>query len=138
MVLSEEKCQLLAPQKQAVRGAETLQVPQSLTTFQCPETLLTSFLILACKHVPHKPVSLYFSSHRRRVWKVPGVSRSRPVHVRCSFLGSATPQDPPTKAGTQRYTPPVCLCPGVFYFLFGCLYQSCTGFTAKCLSTAIV
>lgn len=124
-MLSEGKCQLLAPPKQEVRGTEPLQVPHTITAFHLgcwvsffitaitntlEKLVLCIFLTLSYQKHPMWTCFhhfLLFLPHRRSVWKVPGAGQCRPVHIRYFFLCSATPQDPPTETGSQRYA--VCL-----------------------------
>ncbi len=146
-MLSEEKCQLLAPPKQAVRGTEALQVPHTIATIWTGQVILlhtainvqkhflhlshVCFSLSAIKTCPSWPCFPLLLFCRWSVWKMPGVGRRRSVHVRYFFLCSATPQDPPTETGSQRYILarlPVRLCPS---FLFRSLYQSRPGLTAN-------
>lgn len=66
---------------------------------------------------------------------MPGVGRCKPVHIRYFFLCSATPQDPPTETGAQRYILFACLSLSgslfLLFFFFSSIYQTCTGLTAK-------
>lgn len=98
--------------------------------------MLLNLSCVCCSHFPYECVSnlfsqLFFSFFffcRWSVWKVPRVGRCRPVYIRYFFLFAATPQNPPTEIGSQRYTLPVCL--SVFVRV-SFLYQSCSGLTAN-------
>lgn len=75
------------------------------------------------------PLFLPTSLCRWSIRPVPGVGRSRPVHIWYLFLCSAAPQDPPPETGAQRYRVPICLSFSLwmcFFFLFSSLCQSCS------------
>lgn len=110
-MLSEEKCQLLAFSKRAVRGTAKVQAPPTITSFKPGRSTMIDGISLICaSHFQlwkHFPVFLLCCSLCRwGIREVPGVGRCRPVHIRYFSLCSATPQDPPPETGAQRYRLP--------------------------------
>lgn len=146
VVLSEEKCQLLAPPKQAARGTETLQVPHTITTISTGQVILLHTAINVQKHFLHlSRVFLAFSYQNTslmtlfpsflvlqmeclegaRSWPAQTCTHTIFLPLLCNASGSSY-RNWRTEVHTARL--PVRLCPS---FLLSSLYQSCPGLTAN-------